>query len=131
MWSFDRDLGQCQKVTETVIALSPFSFGGITVCDQIKISGGGLVDSYNSANGTYSSQATNGPDAQGHHFAGQNGNVWTLGAISADITISNSGTGVHGNVSATGTVSNAGTIYGTVTNGPAPCTCDPLGVSPM
>lgn len=126
--------GTAKKTLEGAVSFKPPSVfdGAMSARDKLTISGGGIVDSYNSTQGTYLSQATH-TNAKGQKYANQNGFVSTVGTGGSDIEISG-GTSVYGSASATGeTVLKDGSshIYGTTTNNATPSDPDPLGVTSL
>jgi Tfp pilus assembly protein PilX len=117
-----------QKKVELIVSLlrgSVYS-AGLIGCNKVKVTGSGLIDSYDSSAGTYASQATN-TDAGGHTFARNNSSIVTCNA-GADILFT-ADAPMHGNLSATGTVTPPNTnFYGTATAGIPTSSCDPLDV---
>jgi type IV pilus assembly protein PilX len=130
--------GNASRTIEAAIVLttsSPFSSGMIG-CQTVTIHGSGAVDSYNSASGSYASQATH-TDAQGNTYANGNGGVTTTDS-NGQVTLSGSSVDIHGSVSATGSspfgiiTENGGPqVYGTKTQNAPTTTCDPLNVSTL
>jgi Tfp pilus assembly protein PilX len=128
--------GNATRTIEAVIMLttsSPFSTGMVG-CDSVTVHGSGAVDSYNSANGSYASQATQ-TDAQGNLYANNNGGVTTTNA-NGRITLSGSSVDIHGNVASTGpapfgiiTENGDPQTYGTETQHAATSSCDPVNVT--
>jgi hypothetical protein len=113
-----------QKVIETIIYLKRISpFGAALVgCDYAKVTGSGLIDSYDSTLGTYASQVVGG-------HAKDHGTVKTCNAGS-DIDITGSGT-IYGDALAVDTVTKvgSGTVTGTMSGNQPASDCDPLDVT--
>lgn len=82
------------------------------------VSGGGLVDSYNSSNGPYSSGGMSGNIASGGSTTISGGSTID-GLVSSQSTVTNSAT-INGNVAAVGGITNSGTITGSTTATPTP-----------
>ncbi len=93
--------------------------------DSLTISSTGLADSYDSDNGTYASQAINGPDSDGNMYASSGGDIGSNGEISLQ-----SGTQVHGDGSTSQAggidMSSGSIIYGDTTDGAPPDPPDPI-----
>lgn len=118
-----------EEVISLLITITPAVAGGsgLIGCNGITVTGSGLIDSYNSGNGTYASQATN-TDALGNTYAGDYGSMTTCTA-SANINFT-ANAPIHGDLSATGTVNppGGGAFFGTEHEGIPTQTCDPLNI---
>ncbi len=98
---------------------------GIVAGNGVTLSRNAIVDSYDSTQGSYASQAVTG----GH--TGNDGSVRTC-AAGANITLSG-GAAVYGNASATGSVITSGDakVHGITSQNQPTLVCDPLSVASM
>lgn len=127
---WDSSAKKAEKTVEIIVSLTRSAgvySAGMIGCQNVTVTGSGLIDSYDSALGSYASQATH-TDAGGNIFAGNNGSSSTCNAGSNINFTANAP--MHGNLSAPGTVNppGGGAFYGTETEGIATTSCDPLGV---
>ncbi len=119
--------GTAQNKLEALVSFDLALSNGVCGCDKVTISGGGMVDSFNSKSGTYASQATH-TDAENNPYAGGTASVYTTNT-SGNVSIS--GGSIHGDVKAAGTYSGGAHIYGALTQGVTASACDPVGVTAL
>jgi len=127
---WDSSAKKAEKTVEIIVSLTRSAgvySAGMIGCQNVTVTGSGLIDSYDSALGSYASQATN-TDTGGNTYAGNNGSSSTCETGSNINFTANAP--MHGNLSAPGTVNppGGGAFYGTETEGIAATSCDPLGV---